>query len=59
MAFLIEKETGKCPDCGGNGSFIEDYHDPQDFHGHGQREDKCLRCNGTGEVHKGDTYEDL
>ncbi len=42
--------TIKCEACGGQGYFVEDFHDPNDSHGHGQHEEKCEKCKGTGEV---------
>lgn len=31
-------------ECGGKGYFIHDFNDPNDPHGHGQSEERCLKC---------------
>lgn len=40
----------RCPVCNGAGRFITDFYDPRDYHGHGQTEEPCERCMGTGEI---------
>lgn len=55
MSDLIIKE---CPECGGNGEFIEDYYDPTNFYGHGQRTYRCDRCVGTGQIEEEVTDEE-
>jgi hypothetical protein len=40
----IKTEDKPCEVCGGDGYYVEDYNDPQDPHGHGQREIPCPKC---------------
>lgn len=47
---MVTTKTKKCPECNGNGEFVTDYFDPQSFYGHGQIEEVCEHCNGTGEI---------
>ena len=38
----------KCKECDGQGNFTYDEHDPSSDYGHGQREEECEACGGTG-----------
>ena len=63
MSFPFDRATGKhCPACGNSylieETQVEDFNDPSDPHGHGQREYQIIYCPDCGEVIESEREED-
>ena len=39
-----------CENCDGEGVVTEDFHDPSNHYGHGERQLVCGECEGEGEI---------